>query len=116
MTDLTTSKDLLPEAWWAVAKCVDAYETESGSGFPNLRPFADRTEPEFRLAALVELVKVDLEHRWNAGDRRAVEDYLREYPELSDGGDGLADIVQQEFLMLENRRATERRRARQSFS
>jgi Protein kinase domain len=99
MANLTTSKDLLPEAWWAVAKCVDAYETESGSGFPDLRSFADRAVPEFRSAALVELVKVDLERRWNAGQRRAVEDYLRDYPELSASSDGLADIVQQEFLM-----------------
>jgi serine/threonine protein kinase len=99
MANLATSKDLLPEDWWAVAKCVDAYETESANGFPDLRQFVDRAAPKFRAAALAELVKVDLERRWNAGHRRRVEEYLRDYPELSASGDALADIVQQEFSM-----------------
>ena len=99
MANLTTSKDLLPEDWWAVAKCVDAYESESGSGFPDLRSFADRAVPEFRPAALVELVKVDLERRWNAGQRRVGGRLSAGLSGTSDGSDGFADIVQQEFLM-----------------
>ncbi|HEY2880816.1 MAG TPA: protein kinase [Pirellulales bacterium] len=98
MNDLFSSKDLLPNDWWAVADCVDAYEAESGDSFPPLKKYADRAQPEFRAAALAELVKVDLERRWTAGDRRRTEDYLREYPEL-ECGDFLPEIVQQEYFL-----------------
>ena len=35
-----------------------------------------------REALLQELVKIDLAYRWRAGDRRQVQDYLGEFPEL----------------------------------
>ncbi|HEY2826936.1 MAG TPA: protein kinase [Pirellulales bacterium] len=92
-------KEMLPDHWWAVADCVDAYESESRDGFPDLRKFADRAEPAYRGAAIAELVKVDLERRWASGDRRRVEDYLNQYPELRDSADSLTEIVQQEYLV-----------------
>src|SRR5262245_44667564 len=98
MSDSFSSKDLLPGEFWAVAECVDAYEQESKGGFPPLRPYAERAQPVFRGAALAELVKVDLERRWSSGDRRRVEDYLKDYPELS-SSDSLAEIVQQEYFL-----------------
>jgi predicted Ser/Thr protein kinase len=92
------SKDLLPDQWWAVADCVDAYESQAGEHFPDLRPFAERVPPDYRRAALAELVKVDLERRYTRGQGRRIEDYLREYPELSAGG-SVEELVQQEYLV-----------------
>src|SRR5271156_5393747 len=97
MSESVFSKDMLPGQWWAVAECVDAYESESRDGFPDLRPYADRAGPNFRGAAMAELVKVDLERRWAAGDRRRVEDYLNQYPELRGNADSLTEMVQQEY-------------------
>jgi predicted Ser/Thr protein kinase len=94
-----SAKELLPGAWWAIANCVDAYESETREQFPDLRQFASRAEPAFRRAALAELVKVDLERRWTAGQNRRVEDYLKDYPELQQDGDSLAEIVQQEYFL-----------------
>ncbi len=94
-----STKDLLPDEWWAVAECVDAYEAESKSGFPNLRKYFEGAGAPFRSAVMTELVKVDLERRWSAGDRRRVEDYLKEYPELKSSNDVLAEVVQQECFV-----------------
>ena len=63
------AKDLLPEAWWAVAECVDAYETESRRRLPRSAKSFDGAGPRVSLRGDTELVKVDLERRWNA--RRA---------------------------------------------
>jgi hypothetical protein len=41
-----------------------------------------------RLPALVEMVKIDLERRWQRGARATLEDYLGAYPELG-GPDGV---------------------------
>src|SRR5262245_16488357 len=94
-----STKQLLPDQWWAIADCVDAYEAESNGGPSDLRKFADRAGPQFQSAALAELVKVDLERRWSIGDRRRVEEYLSDFPELSQNADALAEIVQQEYVL-----------------
>jgi hypothetical protein len=94
-----STKDMLPGQWWAIADCVDAYELGSRDGFPELRQFASRSEPAFRGAALAELVKVDLERRWAKGEKRNVEAYLQDYPELRSNTDSFAEIVQQEYLI-----------------
>jgi len=94
-----STKQLLPDQWWAIADCVDAYEAESNGGPVDLLRFAERAAPQFRAVVLAELVKVDLERRWSAGDRRPVEEYLSQFPELSQNADTLAEIVQQEYLL-----------------
>ncbi len=96
---LLQTNDLLSGEWRAIADCIDAYELASKGKFLDLRQFASRVEPAFRRAALTELVKVDLERRWSAGQNRRVEDYLNEYPELRQDGDSLAEIVQQEYFL-----------------
>src|SRR5262245_41428844 len=37
-----------------------------------------------RRELLEELIKIDLEYRWRQGDRRLLESYLAQFPELSD--------------------------------
>ena len=61
-------KDYLSPQWWAVADCVDAYETRCGGGFPDLRSFVGRLAPADRLTGLAELVKIELELRCARGD------------------------------------------------
>ncbi|HKD36835.1 MAG TPA: serine/threonine-protein kinase, partial [Pirellulales bacterium] len=92
-------KDYLSPQWWAIADCVDAYETNCGSGFPDLRPFVERLAPADRAAGLAELVKIELERRWRSGDRRKIEDYLRDYPELKGSSVSLDQLVAQEYLV-----------------
>jgi hypothetical protein len=98
-----STKQLLSDQWWAIADCVDAYEAESNGGRVDLRKFADRVSPQFRAAVLAELVKVDLERRWSAGEQGRVEEYLTQFPELSQNADALTEIVQQEYLLRSRR-------------
>jgi len=87
-------KQLLPDDWWRIAECVDAYEASCGDGFPDLRAYLGDLSGEPRRAALAELVKVDLERRLARGVARNLDDYRAEYPELgehdfsSDAGSG----------------------------
>lgn len=92
-------KDYLSPQWWAIADCVDAYESDCGSGFPDLRSFVERLAPADRPAGLAELAKIELERRWRLGQRKKVEDYLRDYPELNDPSVSLDDLVAQEYLV-----------------
>ncbi len=51
----------------------------------------------YRQAALVELVKIDLERQWQAGNRRTVEDYLRQFPDLGSQGAVSTDLLLAEY-------------------
>jgi hypothetical protein len=52
-----------------------------------LAAFLPGDPPDLRKLVLVELVKVDLEYRWQGdADRKRIEDYAREFPELAAGG------------------------------
>jgi hypothetical protein len=60
---------------------------------------ASRLTPEssWRLAALCEMVKIDLERQWGLGKRLSLETYLQEYPELGSPSDVSADLIQAEY-------------------
>jgi predicted Ser/Thr protein kinase len=51
----------------------------------------------WRLPALAEMVKVDLERQWQAGRRASLESYLKQFPELGGPGDVSADLIQAEY-------------------
>jgi hypothetical protein len=53
-------------------------------------------EALWRRHALVEMVKIDLERRWQAGERPGLADYLRDVPELGTPRTVPADLVQAE--------------------
>src|SRR5262245_36518270 len=55
----------------------------------------------WRRAVLVEMVKIDLERRWQRGSRRLVDDYLREFPELGTAETAPADLLQAEYEVRE---------------
>jgi serine/threonine-protein kinase len=50
-----------------------------------------------RFAALVEMVKIDLERQWQQGRPVCLEDYLRAYPELGTGDTAPADLIAKEY-------------------
>ena len=54
---------------------------------PALAAFLGDEQGARRTALLHELVKIDLEYRWKAGERPSADDYRDEFPELA-GPDG----------------------------
>jgi serine/threonine protein kinase len=51
----------------------------------------------WRLPALAEMVKIDLERQWRLGRQVSLESYLEEFPELGNPGDVSADLIQAEY-------------------
>src|SRR5262245_64127221 len=71
-----------------VDEVADRFEAAWKQGpAPRLADFLGGAAGPSRPALFRELIKIDLEYRWRAGDRRRLEDYLAEFPELL-GPDG----------------------------
>ena len=51
----------------------------------------------WRLPALVEMVKIDLERQWQHGRRVSLESYLEQFPELGRPENVSADLIQAEY-------------------
>ncbi|MEM0926065.1 MAG: hypothetical protein AAGJ83_08515, partial [Planctomycetota bacterium] len=75
-------------------------EFDDGWQVDSLEAFCkrlDRYESEkFRTVALVELVKIDLQRSWGAGNERLIEDYLDSFPQL-----GNLETVESELIAAE---------------
>jgi tRNA A-37 threonylcarbamoyl transferase component Bud32 len=68
-------------AW--VDQVADRFDAAWRSGSPpRIADFLGEVSGPRRTALLIELVKIDLECRWKAGDRRALADYLADFPDL----------------------------------
>ncbi|HZY84649.1 MAG TPA: serine/threonine-protein kinase, partial [Gemmataceae bacterium] len=65
---------------------------------PDLAAFLP-PEGELRRRGLEDLVLIDLEHRLKAGQAARVEDYLRRYHELADGGAALSELIAAEHRL-----------------
>ncbi len=71
------------EHWPEVGEVVEAYESALARGSRvEVAEFAPPSEHPERLAILCELVRVDLEHRWEQGQGRPLEDYCTRFPAL----------------------------------
>lgn len=70
-------------AW--IDEVADAFESHWRRGTsPNLGEYLEPACGERRRALLHELIQIDLEYRWRAGDSRPLSDYARKFPELLD--------------------------------
>ncbi len=93
------SLDSADDVWEQLTGWLEGFaEAWSEDGEPPpLADFAPTGPSELRRLALVELIKLDLEYRPEAGhSRRTIEDYCREFPELEVGGVP-ADLLYEEF-------------------
>jgi serine/threonine protein kinase len=64
---------------------------------PTIAEFLPAEPPVHRRLVLVELVKVDLEHRTTRGQRKPLESYLTEFPELLENGEPPCDLIYEEY-------------------
>ncbi len=88
------------QVWERLSEHIDRFVAawqQSGDP-PAVADFAPPQPPGFRRLALVELIKVDLEHRWQRRQSpQMVEQYLAEFPELTGGGGIPCDLVYEEY-------------------
>src|SRR5271157_3868195 len=65
---------------------------------PELSRFLPRTDCPFRRRTLVELIKIDQEHRYQAARPRPLENYFDEWPELPADAELLAELLEAECM------------------
>jgi len=84
-----------------VAVCEQFEERWQGSGDTRISEFLGQVEPPERAALLYELIKIDLEYCWQRGERRQIEEYTAEFPELGDAATLPIDLIVQELRVRE---------------
>jgi serine/threonine protein kinase len=93
------SLDRAQDTWTVLSGHVDAFIAawSHPDSEPPLVEFLPAGPPSLRRLVLIELIKVDLEHRWlNNRQPRLVEAYLAEFPEFSSDG-APWDLIYEEF-------------------
>lgn len=87
------------DCWGQLTDAVTALESAwKQSPFPELGQFVPADDAPHRDAILVELIKVDQEMCWRAGQHRRLEEYLRQWPELSSSRQRVANLLAAECL------------------
>ena len=87
---------------------LDDFETAWQSDVPpEIERFIEDVPDENKPALLRELVLVDLEHRWKAGDQRSIEAYIREFPGLVESGEPVIESLLEHTHELRTRYAPE---------
>ncbi len=87
-------------AWEQLTAQVDRLiaSWERGGDPPDLAQFMPAEPPELRRMLLTELIKVDLEYRWqHMRAPKTIEEYLAEFPELSVDGHVPRDVIYEEY-------------------
>ena len=86
--------------WDQLSERLDAFigAWEGATEPPSLAAFLPDEPASLRHMTLVEVIKVDLEYRWQeARWPKLIEDYLGEFPELADDGGLPCAIVYEEY-------------------
>ena len=105
-TQRNRSENFNPEnatqAWEQLSARVDGLIAawQSGPRPPALEKFLPAEPPDLRRMMLVELIKVDLEYRWQQfAIPKRVEEYLAEFAELAQPGQLPCDLIYEEYLI-----------------
>src|SRR5512146_36668 len=85
-------------AWDDLSQRLERFiETWNGGQEPTLSEYLPSEPPVHRRLVLVELIKVDLEHRTTRGQPKPLEHYVAEFPELLDHGEPPCDLIYEEY-------------------
>jgi hypothetical protein len=86
--------------WPGVGEVVEAFEAALAQGYPaEVVDFAPPPEHPERLAILCELVRVDLEHRWELGRPRRLEEYCALFPVVFENSDLVHAMAYEEYRL-----------------
>lgn len=79
-----TQTQFSDDNWSQLEAALEAFGAawEDAAPPPAVQDYLDTCAPQFRNQLVVELIKVDLEQRWQRGLRRLIEDYVSDIPGL----------------------------------
>lgn len=87
------------DSWALLSDTIGRFEETWRMGAtPQLGGFLPAPDHPVRRLLLVELIKVDQEHRWRSDDRWPVESYLTEWQELTDDPNATVELLEAECL------------------
>ena len=87
-------------SWSLLADQLESFISrwEAGGSVPKLGEFLPREPAGLRRMVLVELIKVDLEYRWQHRNLpKRIEEYANEFEELTDSQGLPCDLIYEEF-------------------
>jgi len=98
--DTQRSVDVLDDQHWlaisdAIWQLEHSWQTRSGA---DLVDYVPAPGDPLRQRVLVELVKIDQERRWEAGEKKMLEAYVDDWPELADQRDTLTELLETECV------------------
>lgn len=99
------SSETISRNWGLLSEQVESFVNswEAGGDPPSLSQFVPAEPALLRRMALVELIKVDLEYRWQHRQLpKQIEMYVEEFPELREGGVP-PDLIYEEFHVRRQR-------------
>ncbi|MDA1166270.1 MAG: protein kinase [Planctomycetota bacterium] len=100
MSDRSTDQvvRLDAESWRTLNQVVRRLESAWQDGRPELDEFVPEHSDPLRSTILLQLVKVDQELSWESGERRLLEDYLAEWPEIRENSVAIIELLEAECL------------------
>jgi len=90
-------KNQLSPQWQAVAQYVEEYEQAFRENGSELQSFVSQVDPQYREAALQELICVDLELQWKSGRRVFVEEYVESFPQVKSQTSSMLELYRAEY-------------------
>lgn len=99
------SSETISRNWGLLTEQVESFISswEAGGDPPSLATFLPAEPALLRRMALIELIKVDLEYRWQHRELpKQIEAYVTEFPELREGGIP-TDLIYEEFHIRRQR-------------
>lgn len=81
---------------WRPGSAADRFQRIANVALLDYSPTGSTSDSDLRLnqrAALIELIKIDLEHCWNVGDRARLEEYVSEFPLLGPLSELPTDLI-----------------------
>lgn len=100
--DETTNASSSDDLYDLLIEAVDALE-QSWRSLNNaeLAEYLPAPQHPHRVRVLAELVKIDQEHRWKSNEQKLLEQYLKDWPELTGNKAVVVDLIRSECVTRE---------------
>lgn len=91
--------ELTHDEFTAISNAVHEFEALwQQTRNPAIEPFLPAAGDPLRLRLLIELLRIDQEHRWERGEHRLLEQYLQDWPELASQPAAIQELLDAECL------------------